>query len=256
MPSKHEARIAEVRDIPGLAREQVIETIKPTILIHGEVVQQGEVVVGRPAPPQYAAETMQPGARADEGEEKTTDGEPSPSLEPENEDLNASAQGESVDESETVPSLEPENGDLSASAQNEKSGEHEAVPVTGAEGKPGKDSAEDIPSETDESSGAENPAAAEAALKEDIAEGPAGDDEPVMEIPLPQKRTRRKGVLPASVKTKLAAIPEIGESTAEGKKEGTAPKRGRKRTAAAGKKVRNKTDGNPVIGGEVREEEA
>lgn len=50
-PPKNEARVVEVRDVPDLEKEQVIEALKPTILLHGEVVQKGEVVVGRPASP-------------------------------------------------------------------------------------------------------------------------------------------------------------------------------------------------------------
>ncbi|MDR3333233.1 MAG: hypothetical protein LBT08_11460, partial [Synergistaceae bacterium] len=49
VPSGNEARIVEVRDIPNLPREQVVETLKPTIILKGEVIQVGEVVMGRPA---------------------------------------------------------------------------------------------------------------------------------------------------------------------------------------------------------------
>jgi hypothetical protein len=48
LPNKHEVKVIEVREIPNLAREQVIDTIKPTILFHGEVIQLGEVIVGKP----------------------------------------------------------------------------------------------------------------------------------------------------------------------------------------------------------------
>ena len=41
-------RVVEVRLVPGLDREQVIETVLPTVFLHGQVVQVGEVVVGRP----------------------------------------------------------------------------------------------------------------------------------------------------------------------------------------------------------------
>ena len=51
IPPKNEARVVEVRDVPDIEKEQVIEALKPTILLHGEVVQRGEVVLGRPAPP-------------------------------------------------------------------------------------------------------------------------------------------------------------------------------------------------------------
>ena len=50
VPSGSVPRIVEVRLVPGLAREEVVETILPSILLHGEVIQVGEVILGRPAP--------------------------------------------------------------------------------------------------------------------------------------------------------------------------------------------------------------
>ncbi|MDR3254938.1 MAG: hypothetical protein LBT31_05185 [Synergistaceae bacterium] len=47
IPSKNEAKIVEVRDMPDITRDQVVETIKPTITLHGEIIQIGEVVMGR-----------------------------------------------------------------------------------------------------------------------------------------------------------------------------------------------------------------
>jgi hypothetical protein len=49
IPSKREAKVVEIREIPNLVREQVIDAIKPTILLRGEVVQLGEVIIGKPA---------------------------------------------------------------------------------------------------------------------------------------------------------------------------------------------------------------
>lgn len=49
MPPKDEAIVVDVQMIPNLAREQVIKAIKPTILLKGEVIQKGEVIIGRPA---------------------------------------------------------------------------------------------------------------------------------------------------------------------------------------------------------------
>ncbi|EFQ22789.1 conserved hypothetical protein [Aminomonas paucivorans DSM 12260] len=43
-------RVVRTEDVPGLEREQVVEALSPTILLRGEVVQVGEVVLGRPAP--------------------------------------------------------------------------------------------------------------------------------------------------------------------------------------------------------------
>lgn len=48
VPSQQEAVIVEVRTIANLAREQVIDALKPTILLKGEVIQKGEVILGRP----------------------------------------------------------------------------------------------------------------------------------------------------------------------------------------------------------------
>ena len=50
VPSGSVPRIIDVRLVPGLAREEVIETILPSVLLHGEVIQVGEVILGRPAP--------------------------------------------------------------------------------------------------------------------------------------------------------------------------------------------------------------
>jgi hypothetical protein len=49
MPSVREAKIVDTREMPGLVREQVIDAVKPTILLRGEVVQLGEVILGKPA---------------------------------------------------------------------------------------------------------------------------------------------------------------------------------------------------------------
>ncbi len=50
VPSGMVPRIVEIRDVEGLEREQVVETLKPTITLKGEVIQVGDVVLGRPAP--------------------------------------------------------------------------------------------------------------------------------------------------------------------------------------------------------------
>jgi hypothetical protein len=177
MPSKNEARIIEVRDTPGLAREQVIDAVKPTILIHGEVAQRGEVVVGRPAPGQYAAATPQPDARQDEDGTETGNEERPSAAEPDN-----------------VPD--------------------ESAQSLGAEPEPDENPSSDIPPETNERFDAENPAA-ETALAEDTG----AQDDAAADIPLPQKRARGKSVLPASVKSELAAIPEIRETSPRKKPE-------------------------------------
>jgi hypothetical protein len=70
LPSPREAKVVETKEVPGLTREQVVDALKPTILLRGEVVQVGEVVVGKPAvapappSPQIAPPVF--GARRDE----------------------------------------------------------------------------------------------------------------------------------------------------------------------------------------------
>ncbi|KUL24360.1 hypothetical protein [Streptomyces regalis] len=39
------------QDEPGLDREVVLETVRPSVYFRGERIQMGQVVVGRPAPP-------------------------------------------------------------------------------------------------------------------------------------------------------------------------------------------------------------
>jgi hypothetical protein len=60
IPSKTEAKVVEVREISNLPREQVVDTIKPTITLHGEVIQLGEVVIGRPAKAGSAVREAEP----------------------------------------------------------------------------------------------------------------------------------------------------------------------------------------------------
>lgn len=76
VPLKNEAKIIEVREIPNLSRDQVIETIKPTIMLKGEVIQLGEVIMGRTAAPVQAAPDEQkpdvhPAAAAETAENQT-----------------------------------------------------------------------------------------------------------------------------------------------------------------------------------------
>lgn len=41
-------KVVQVVQVPGLEREVIVEAIKPTIMLKGEVIQVGEVVLGRP----------------------------------------------------------------------------------------------------------------------------------------------------------------------------------------------------------------
>jgi hypothetical protein len=72
IPLKDEAKVVEVREIPNLTRDQVVETIKPTIMLKGEVIQVGEVVMGRavnPAQSAFSAETKSDSPPADAAED-------------------------------------------------------------------------------------------------------------------------------------------------------------------------------------------
>ncbi|MFF3751349.1 hypothetical protein ACFYYH_12925 [Streptomyces sp. NPDC002018] len=40
------------QDEPGLPREVVLETVRPSVYLHGERIQMGQVIVGRPTPEQ------------------------------------------------------------------------------------------------------------------------------------------------------------------------------------------------------------
>ena len=73
IPSNKEAKVMDVREVAGLESEQVIDAILPTITLRGEVVQMGEVIMGRPAVlPELHEELSRP--QAGEGE-TTTSGE-------------------------------------------------------------------------------------------------------------------------------------------------------------------------------------
>ncbi|EHM10646.1 hypothetical protein TheveDRAFT_1528 [Thermanaerovibrio velox DSM 12556] len=41
-------KVVKVIEVPGLEREMIVEALKPTIMLKGEVIQVGEVVLGRP----------------------------------------------------------------------------------------------------------------------------------------------------------------------------------------------------------------
>lgn len=99
IPLKNEARIVEVRDIPDLSREQVVDVIKPTIFLRGEVIQMGEVVMGRPAAAAAADSTPQ---KPEPEPEPITVHAPVPeALEPQaEEELNTAQTPENTDEPE------------------------------------------------------------------------------------------------------------------------------------------------------------
>ena len=157
IPLKNEARIVEILAIPNLSRDQVVETIKPTIMLKGEVIQVGEVVMGRavkpaqsafsaesaPDSPPDAAEEVAGESYSDAGLESVPQPEPSDVLDgpgPEEtqpllDDGQDSPAGPPADEApgeegepeetryalEAIPALEPQPGE-SAPAADETQG--------------------------------------------------------------------------------------------------------------------------------------
>lgn len=60
VPSDKEATVTEVREVPGLYGKQVIDAIRPAVLLRGEVIQRGEVVMGIPSPASNSPEGPSP----------------------------------------------------------------------------------------------------------------------------------------------------------------------------------------------------
>jgi hypothetical protein len=52
-------KVIEYQPTPGLGREKVLETIKPTVYLKKHMVQMGEVIVGTPVQPQAKEQTHQ-----------------------------------------------------------------------------------------------------------------------------------------------------------------------------------------------------
>jgi hypothetical protein len=116
MPAEREAVVGEVRDMPGLTREQVIDAVKPTILLRGEVVQTGEVVVGRPASPSGVSVSHPPESREPEPETpaEAVFESPEPAEEPAAEDPVAVETQQSDDDDAPPEHYESETPDISA----------------------------------------------------------------------------------------------------------------------------------------------
>jgi hypothetical protein len=229
IPPKREAKVIEIREIAGLTREQVVETIKPTILMQGEVVQQGEVVLGRPGTPQYSAEAAKPAGSYKE--ENPPDEELPQDLESET----------AVPDTPTLTS--PDEPDTSIIEEPAS----ENVPDSIPQPEPETDALPSAENTADEKSAGEEVLAARPAPDEIGAGSPEAEtssgDEAEIDIPLPRKQTRRKKVLPASVGTKLAEIPEIGKTPEDAEKKTISSRgTGRKRTRAASEGRRKKTD--------------
>jgi hypothetical protein len=232
VPSPKEALIVETRDVPGLTREQVIDAVKPTILFHGEVVQRGEVIMGRPAAPGAFLTTYpQPGQDDGEEGEATAAGEAETAPQTPDETFAPSAHDAAEDEP-TGPDAEPEYIDAAEPADDEADAAERAEAAADFEPEPEPAEpgqyAETIPipeAELDAAAQAqpdEEPEASEERHEEELppeepqspelGESPsvAGgetEDAPV-EIPLPKKAPRRGRTVREAVKQVILDSPD------------------------------------------------
>jgi hypothetical protein len=231
-PSGREAKIVEVREIPGLAREQVIDAIKPTIILRGEIIQMGEVIVGRPP---YTALSAAGSTRAAEPPPPEMDDEPpapvhevetitmapplrkwSPAEEeaPAEEvpDAPALLAAEDAAPNETPESLpEERDADLKTNAETPDEPRLDVETAAIIEAEEGQNATEETP----------------AAAPPHEEQGGANETEPPAEPP-PPKRTRRKKT---SAETANSETPD--EKPAGRKTRTAAARKPRKKTAAA-----------------------
>lgn len=54
-------RVLAYEPAPGLRREQVIETVRPTVYYQGSLIQEGQVIVGTPSGPRGETAQIEPG---------------------------------------------------------------------------------------------------------------------------------------------------------------------------------------------------
>lgn len=204
IPSPREAQVVGTREIPGLAREQVVDAVKPTILLRGEIMQLGEVIMGKPASSVNSA-AYQPNVRPSElsfrKEIEEEEEIPSPVLE--------------VETFTMAPPLKAWNPD------NAKTAEEEAIPITANQEPETEEIAspafEKEPGQPDSSGKTDDEGtlldSETAAAEEADAREPGEEAEPDIEIPLPKKAPRRRKSTPKADKQPEAA-PET-ETAAE-----------------------------------------
>ena len=188
VPSPREAKIIETREVTGLAREQVIDTVKPTILLRGELVQLGEVIMGKPVSSASAApfqeSIAEPVPRSEQDDASAEEQEPAPpSLEVETFTMEPPLKKW---ESRETPEPEPEPEEITAADEDDG---------------PRLDSETAIAMEAMESSG-------ETVLPEILPKEPAETGEPEIEIPLPRKAPRRGKSIREAVKQVIEEEPE------------------------------------------------
>ena len=231
-PSDREAKVVEFREIPGLTREQVVDAIKPTIILRGEIVQMGEVVVGRPpyAAPSTAGDTPAAGPPPPGADDET----PVPAHEAETITMapplrqwNPAEEKTPVEEVPDAPEI-PTAEDTSSRAAPELLPE-ESEPNVETAGEPRLDTEAAEAEERQNAPSEETPAAAGAVLVEEAQGAEDADAEP----PVPKKTRRRK----TSAETVADTAPENDETPDKkpaGRKTRTsAARKPRKKTAAA-----------------------
>ena len=225
IPSAREAKIVETLEVQGLAREQVVDAVKPTIFLRGEVVQLGEVIMGKPVssantPEISKPEPVLPVEREDVVAEEHGAEEIQPpavevetfTMEPPLKKWEPQKSQELVEASpiETESSVEAIE-DITDGVSSEKP---ESEEVTISEEQvlgivPIHDEGEQrLDSETAvEIEAMESPAGTEPAIPETVEER-TGTDEPELEIPLPRKAPRRSKSIREAVKQVIQEEPE------------------------------------------------
>ena len=216
IPSMHEAKIVEIAEVQGLAREQVIDAVKPTILLRGEVVQLGEVIMGKPAATagaeQLEEQIPEPAPRFEQDdavvtEELETVEVETLTIEP---PLKKWEPPEPVEAEPNIIGIIPVHEDNEPRLDSETAMEMDAL-----ESSDGNETAEISPTE---------PKAAHGVTDEKAAD----TDEPEIEIPMPRKATRRRKTIREAVKQVIQEEPVASAFDDTGR-----AKRRRMRTAAA-----------------------
>lgn len=247
VPYAREAKVVEVREIPNLTREQVVDAIKPTILLNGEVVQLGEVIMGKPISPARAAEIA--AFEVDMPEDHMAPPLDEPEIAAEQEPEFAEEETTPAHEVETLtmePPLRtwaPDTAPIQDDTKAESSLPTEDIepePSTAAEyieeaAPPEEEVAEDETVATAPSQ-AEEPGVEENEPKDEvIPDAPAPEEE--LSVEAPKKRTRRKKITPAeepaadgiSAASIDGVVPESKPAAKKPKKAKSTPETGKKR---------------------------
>jgi hypothetical protein len=242
-PSAKEAKVVEVREIPGLTREQVIDAIKPTIILKGEVVQMGEVVVGRP--PYAAVRAGDTRAAAPAVPPEPDDEAPVPAHEVETITMSPPLRKWSPDEEKTdgrAPVPDEERPDAPVTPVEDDAARHETSEPLREEResdvKPNAENADGLTSDPETAAIAEAEEGQNTVAKEAPREEAQSAEEVIAEPPSPVKARRRR----VSAKTASNTMPDAPPEKDETPDKKTA---GRKVRTSAARKPRKKTAAPP-----------